>query len=80
MGSFDRPHGSTSQASLARGKAADGPGNFALLKALASPESGSEDEFVRATAQIGRLEEIFMAIDAAQTLERLAPKAADDAA
>ena len=60
--------------------ATDGPGDFALLEALASAEDGSEDEVVRATAQIGRLEEIFKAIDAAQTLERLAPKAADDAA
>jgi hypothetical protein len=58
--------------------AADGPGDFALLEALASTEGGSEDEVVQATAQIGRLEEIFEAIDAAQTLERRACNAADD--
>jgi hypothetical protein len=58
--------------------AADGPGNYALLEALASAEDGSEDEIIQATAQIGRLEEIFKAIDATQTLERRARQAADD--
>ena len=42
--------------------AADGPGDFALLEALASTENGSEDEVTKATAQIGRLEEIFTII------------------
>jgi hypothetical protein len=37
------------------------------------------DEVVKATAQIGRLKEIFKTIDAAQVLERCAHKAADDA-
>jgi hypothetical protein len=58
--------------------AADGPGDFAL-EALASTEDGSEDEVAKATAQIGRLEEIVKTIDAAQALEQLARKAADDA-
>lgn len=60
-------------------KAADGPGDIALLEALASAEGGCEDEVVRATEQIGRLEEIFKAIDAAQIFERCARKAAEDA-
>ncbi len=59
--------------------ASDGPGDFALLEALASTEGGSEDEVLQATAQIGRLEEIFKTIDAAQTLERRACDAASDA-
>jgi hypothetical protein len=60
--------------------AADGPGDFALLEALASAADGNEDEVVQATAQIGRLEEIFGTIDSAQRLEWRARKAADDAA
>jgi len=59
--------------------AADGPGDFALLEALASTDDGSEHEVVKATAQIGRLEEIFKTIDAARTLERRAHNGADDA-
>jgi len=59
--------------------AADGPGDFALLEALASTDDGSEHEVVKATAQIGRLEEIFKTIDAARTIERRAHNAADDA-
>jgi hypothetical protein len=59
--------------------AADGPGDLALLEALASAEDGNEYEVVQATAQIGRLEEIFKAFDAAQTLERCAREAASDA-
>jgi hypothetical protein len=59
--------------------AADGPGDFELLQALASAGEGNENEVVRAVEQIGLLEEIFKGIDAAQTLERLAHRAADDA-
>jgi hypothetical protein len=59
--------------------AADGPGDFALLEALASTEDGGEDEVIKATAQIGTLEDILKTIGAAQTLEQRAHKAADDA-
>jgi hypothetical protein len=49
------------------------------LEALASTEDGSEDVVTKATAQIGRLEEIFKTIDAAKILERCAQRAAEDA-
>jgi hypothetical protein len=59
--------------------AADGPRDFALLEFLASAENGNEDEVTRATARVERLVEILDAADAAQKLEHLARKAADDA-
>ena len=46
----------------------DGPGDVALLELLASAENSSEDAIIRATARIGRLVEVFDAIDAAQGL------------
>ena len=60
--------------------AADGPGDFGLLEALASAEGGTEDDVIRATERVGRLAEIFDAIDAAQELEQRGRKAAKDAA
>ena len=59
--------------------AADGPRDFALLEFLASAENGNEDEVTRATARVEQLVEILDAADAAQKLEHLARKAADDA-
>jgi hypothetical protein len=58
--------------------APDGPGDRALLESLASADEGTEDEITRATAQIGRLMEIFDAMDGARCLERCARKAAND--
>ena len=49
------------------------------MEFLASAENGSEDGIIQATAQIGRLAEIFAAIDAAQELERRGRKAVKDA-
>ena len=43
---------------------------------LASAEGGTEDEVTRATARVGRLVEVFAAVDAARPLERLAGRAA----
>jgi hypothetical protein len=60
-------------------KAPDGPGDTTLLEFLASAETGGEDEIINATAQIGRLAEIFDAIDAARLLEGCGRKAAEDA-
>jgi hypothetical protein len=60
-------------------KAPDGPGDRALLEFLASAENGTEDDIIRATAQIGRLVEIFDAIDAARYLADRGRKAAEDA-
>jgi hypothetical protein len=60
-------------------KAPDGPGDFNLLAALDSTEGATEDEILRAIAAIGRLVEIFEAIDAAQVLRCRASTAADDA-
>jgi hypothetical protein len=61
-------------------KAFEGPPDWALLEALASAEEGTEDDVIRATERVGRLAEIFNAIDAAQELERRGRNAADDAA
>lgn len=54
----------------------DGPGDSTLLNHLASAENNDEDSVVQATKSIGRLAEIFDAIDAAQELERRGRKAA----
>jgi hypothetical protein len=59
-------------------KAPDGPGDIALLEFL-SGDSASEDNIIEATAAVGRLMEVFDAIDAAQTVERAARQAVDDA-
>jgi hypothetical protein len=59
--------------------APDGPGDTALLEFLASAETGGEDEIINATAQIGRLADIFDAIDAARLLESRGRTAARDA-
>lgn len=58
-------------------KAQDGP-DTALLEFL-SGESASEDEILKSTAAIGRLMEIFDAIDAAQSIERAARQATVEA-
>jgi hypothetical protein len=47
-------------------EAEDGPGAIALLEFLASAEDEDEDAVKRATAGVGRLVEIFDAIDAAR--------------
>jgi hypothetical protein len=49
------------------------------LEFLASAENGTEDDIIRATARIGRLVEIFDAIDAARHLADRGRKAAEDA-
>jgi hypothetical protein len=59
-------------------EAADGPGNFEVLEILASADEPGEDAVVNATRRIGRLDEIFDAIEAASELELRARKAADD--
>jgi hypothetical protein len=59
--------------------AADGPGDWALLEALASTKDGTEDAIIRATEKIGRLAEIFGGIDAAEFLASQAASAAEDA-
>ena len=59
-------------------KAPDGPGDIALLEFL-SGERASEDNIIEATAAIGRLMEVFDAIDAAQIVEHAARQAVDDA-
>ena len=56
--------------------ALDGPGELTLLNHLASAENNDEDSVIEATKSIGRLAEIFDAIDAAQELERRGRKAA----
>ena len=58
-------------------KAPDGPADVTLLEFLASAENGSEDGIIQATAQIGRLAEIFAAIDAAQELEAPRPQSCE---
>ena len=58
--------------------APDGPGDLTLLGFLASAETCSEDEIIKATGQIGRLAEIFDAIDAAQGLESCGRKAEEE--
>ena len=60
-------------------QAPDGPGDLALLEFLASAEGGTEDQVVRATELIGRLAEIFAAIDAARELARRGDKASEGA-
>jgi len=60
-------------------EAEDGPGALALLEFLAFADDNDEDAVKRATARVGRLVEIFDAIDAARDLERRANKAAEDA-
>ena len=62
-----------------KGYADDGPENWPLLQALSYAEHGGEDEVIRATGRVGRLAEIFEAIEAAQLLQHCAEKAADDA-
>jgi hypothetical protein len=57
--------------------APDGPGDLTLLAFLA-PETISEDEIIGATAQIGRLAEIFDTTDAAQLLESCSRKAVEE--
>ena len=59
-------------------KAPDGPGDIALLEFL-SGDKASEDNIIEATATIGRLMEVFDAIDAAQMVEHAARQAVDDA-
>jgi hypothetical protein len=59
--------------------ASDGPGDIALVECLASADEGTEDEITRATAQIGRLVEIFNAVDSTRFLERCAREAGKDA-
>jgi hypothetical protein len=49
------------------------------LELLASAENSSEDAIIRATARIGRLVEVFDAIDAAQLLESGGRSAAEEA-
>jgi hypothetical protein len=60
-------------------KAPDGPGDITLLEFLVPAEHSSEDEIIQATGQIGRLAEIFDAIDAAELLEESGGKAAEAA-
>jgi len=50
--------------------AEDGPGTITLLEFLAFADDNDEDAVKRATARVGRLVEIFDAIDAARDLER----------
>ena len=59
--------------------AADGPGDWALLEALASAKDGTEDDVIRATDRVARLAEIFDAIDALQFLEQQGGSATVDA-
>jgi hypothetical protein len=59
--------------------APDGPGDIALLECLASADQGTEDEITGATAQIGRLMEIFNAVDSTRFLKRCAREATKDA-
>ena len=59
-------------------KAPDGPGDIALLEFLSGGKA-SEDNIIEATAAIGRLTEIFHAIDAARLVEQAARNARDDA-
>jgi hypothetical protein len=65
---------------VGKGYADDGPEDWGLLQALSCTGHGSEDEVIRATGRVGRLAEIFEAIEAAQLLHRWANKAAEDAA
>lgn len=58
--------------------APDGPGDPAVLAALASTDDGIEDTVMRATARVGRLGEMFDAIDAARDLEQRARQAQKD--
>jgi len=60
-------------------EAEDGAGAISLLEFLASAKDNDEGAVKRATARVGRLVEIFDAIDAARELERRANKAAEDA-
>jgi hypothetical protein len=60
-------------------QAADGPGAIAVLQFLASADDGTEDAVIRATARIGRLVEVFEAVDAARELQQRARKAAEEA-
>ena len=60
-------------------KAPDGPGDVALLELL-SGDRASEDNIIEATAAIGRLMEVFDAIDAVQIVEHAARQAVDSAA
>ena len=60
-------------------EAADGPGNFDLLEALAAAEPASEDAVTNATTRIGQLVTMTDAVDAALELERRALEAAQDA-
>jgi hypothetical protein len=55
-------------------KAPDGPGDIALLEFLSGARA-SEDNIIEATAAIGRLMEVFDAIDAARIVEHAARKA-----
>jgi hypothetical protein len=59
--------------------APDGPGDLTLLEFLASDGDGTEDGIIRATGLIGRLAEIFAAIDAALELELRGHKATEGA-
>jgi hypothetical protein len=63
-----------------KGYADDGPEDWPLLQALSCTEHGSEDEVIRATGRVGRLAEIFEAIEAALLLQHCAEKAEEDAA
>ena len=60
-------------------EAADGPGNFDLLEALAAAEPPSEDAVTNATTRIGQLVTMTDAVDAALELERRALEAAQNA-
>lgn len=57
--------------------APDGPA-LAVLDVLASTEDGSEDAVIRATARLGRLVELFEAINATRELGHLARQGAAD--
>jgi len=61
-----------------KGYADDEPEDWPLLQALSYAEHSSEDEVIRATGRVGRLAEIFGAIEAAQFLQHCAQKAAED--
>ncbi|MEZ5827107.1 MAG: hypothetical protein R3D30_13960 [Hyphomicrobiales bacterium] len=60
-------------------EADDGPGAIALLEYLASASDNDEDAVMRATGRVGRLVEIFEAIDAIRELEHRTEKATEDA-
>ncbi len=56
----------------------DGPGNVELLETLACVEDYDQDALITATRRIGRLIEIFAAVEAASAIEDCAKAAADE--